>query len=810
MMPSAAPVEPRLSLPGALLQRGLQRGLWSGIVALLCVRPLVPESFERVYFSFLGAIGAAPGPTPATSAALDGLLLLLTLAALLLRGLGRIDWRLCSGLALLAAASGISTAIAGDKRIALNASSNLLITLLTGVALVRLCDSRWMWRMALAALLASGAVSAYQCIIQRTVEFPALLRDWEQNRRPELIRQGFDMSEPSIVNFERRMRAAEAYGHLSHPNVQATCLSVWLLLSAAAALHALRSGALPAGGLLALLAGACGFAMYFTGSTGAILSTLGGAGLLALLALTRIGPRRALLGSTALYVLLIALGLGYALLRDTLPHPSLAFRWYYWSAAGNVLAEQPLIGIGRENFRDAYLRHKRIEATEEVQNPHNLWVSLLVDYGPLGLLGGGACCAWLLGRAFQQAPPRDYVPPRLSRQQTQERPSGAAAAAPASALRDCIVYSVPLAAVLATLHALCARVQLAQPGVLIIWATEFVGLWTLSCAAAGWALHALYERGTALRALHAGSAAALCAVLLHALIDFTLLTAAGGAICVLLAAILCAARVDDEAGADQPAQQPARDPRAPAAGQQAAVSIATFSQQRPRLLWSALAICMLAGHTWLVTIPTVRSDAAFEQLTQTLAGAGPAMRAADALESAARFVAADALNPDAPRVVARTLIELSARSAEDAERRSAALQAARDMLQIAIRRNAGRAQSWRMLGECENRLAEVHRAAGQAESADAAIERATAAWTRTTQLDPTHARTRLDAAKAWHTRAQWSGDAQHLAEAQRELQQALRIDATRGPEEATRLTPRERAEIERLQQPRPPAAGAAN
>ena len=89
-----------------------------------------------------------------------------------------------------------------------------------------------MLHLLLAALLASGVTTAVKCLDQRVYENPQTQEQWEQVYKPELIRQGLDPQDSLFINFERRMRAGEAYGFLGHPNVTASCLLMWLLVAA--------------------------------------------------------------------------------------------------------------------------------------------------------------------------------------------------------------------------------------------------------------------------------------------------------------------------------------------------------------------------------------------------------------------------------------------------------------------------------------------------------------------------------------------------------------------------------------------------
>src|SRR5262249_51185584 len=141
------------------------------ILAILAARPMVPETFERVELSFL-ANTADLGPTPATTVWMDAILLVASALAIVRYGFGgarfRFAW-MATGLLLLAVI--ISTAAAGEKRVAANAGAELCVFAIAGWALVRLMGQGWMSRILLAAAIASAGTNAIKCGLQRAYEF---------------------------------------------------------------------------------------------------------------------------------------------------------------------------------------------------------------------------------------------------------------------------------------------------------------------------------------------------------------------------------------------------------------------------------------------------------------------------------------------------------------------------------------------------------------------------------------------------------------------------------------------------------------
>ena len=91
--------------------------------------------------------------------------------------------------------------------------------------------------------------------------------------------------------------------------------------------------------------------------------------------------------------LLLALAGGCAavlcgLTYDQLPGGnSMLVRWQYWRSTAKMCAEHPLTGVGPGNFVHFYSRYKPGSASETVADPHNFLLSVLSQYGLIGLVG---------------------------------------------------------------------------------------------------------------------------------------------------------------------------------------------------------------------------------------------------------------------------------------------------------------------------------------------------------------------------------------------------------------------------------------
>jgi O-Antigen ligase len=68
---------------------------------------------------------------------------------------------------------------------------------------------------------------------------------------------------------------------------------------------------------------------------------------------------------------------------------SFQYRLFYWTGTTGFLKETPVFGAGPGNFRQLYLRHKVPESSEEIRDPHNLFLDAYSSGGLVSLIGLG-------------------------------------------------------------------------------------------------------------------------------------------------------------------------------------------------------------------------------------------------------------------------------------------------------------------------------------------------------------------------------------------------------------------------------------
>ena len=75
---------------------------------------------------------------------------------------------------------------------------------------------------------------------------------------------------------------------------------------------------------------------------------------------------------------------------------SLRYRLEYWRGTWGVIAEHPWLGVGPGNFRQHYLKYKLPESSEEILDPHNLFLDAWANGGVIGLGGLVAVVAFFV------------------------------------------------------------------------------------------------------------------------------------------------------------------------------------------------------------------------------------------------------------------------------------------------------------------------------------------------------------------------------------------------------------------------------
>ncbi len=305
------------------------------------------------------------------------------------------------GLAVFLAAGILSTFGASDKRVAINHVVMLAAPVFAAILLVQILDSASRVRAVLLVVGALGVVTVYQCAEQFLVSNEITVEQYEKDPEILLGPLGIEPGTFQQFLFEHRLYSRGIRGFFTTSNSAAS----FLLLASFAALALLlqqtpantedrtrlrRRYYAPIAALI-VLAG-----LLLTKSKGGILAFCIAAGLFSvfLLLRRRLAAHRRLawvVGGAVLLAASLAVGgaaVSYGLRHDRLPGGnSMLVRWQYWRASAQMYADHALAGVGPGNFAQNYTRYKPASAPESVSDPHCFPLSVLTQYGPLGLLG---------------------------------------------------------------------------------------------------------------------------------------------------------------------------------------------------------------------------------------------------------------------------------------------------------------------------------------------------------------------------------------------------------------------------------------
>jgi O-antigen ligase/Tfp pilus assembly protein PilF len=318
-------------------------------------------------------------------------------------------WSLCSGtfsyrlagveigLGVLCLAAVVASFAAADKRSALTSATMLLAPPLMALLLVQILDCPSKVKLVLAVIATLGVVSAYECGGQLLSSNKMTIEQYEKDPQSMLEPLGIERGSFQQFMFEHRLYSGGIRGFFTTRNSAGSFAIMALAAAAALFIDKFRHQKSDPAGRKYLLG--CGLAaaaillsLVMTRSKGAIAGLFFAAAAFVVLLLlgSRLRPyRKIILAACTLLVVTGGWGLArYGLSHGRLPGgSSMLVRWQYWHASAKMYADHPLAGVGPGNFTHYYPRYKPAAALESVADPHNFLLSLLTQYGPLGLAG---------------------------------------------------------------------------------------------------------------------------------------------------------------------------------------------------------------------------------------------------------------------------------------------------------------------------------------------------------------------------------------------------------------------------------------
>jgi O-antigen ligase len=291
----------------------------------------------------------------------------------------------------------IAAVSASNKRAAITSSVTLLAPVLMAILLVQLLDSQRKIRLVLVVVAALGIVSAYQCAEQFFVSNKMMIEQYKQAPQTLLEPLGIRAGTFAQMLFEHRLYSRGIRGFFTTSNSAGSFALLASFAAVALFIDKFRSRKSGAPGSRRLLAAGVAVAiviisLFITRSKGAIAASLIAAAMFApyLLVGDWLKTHRKAIFLVCLLLVLAggSLVVSHGVKRGGLPGGnSMLVRWQYWRACVRMYAEHPLAGVGPGNFVFLYPHYKTPSALETVSDPHNFVLSVLAQYGPLGLIG---------------------------------------------------------------------------------------------------------------------------------------------------------------------------------------------------------------------------------------------------------------------------------------------------------------------------------------------------------------------------------------------------------------------------------------
>ena len=320
-----------------------------------------------------------------------------------------IAWSFCSqrfyyrrsgieiGLGIFCVAGIIAGLAATDKRLAITDVVVFVAPLLMALLLVQILESQLKIKLLLIVIAALGVVSAYQCAEQLFISNQMTIEQYQQDPQAILEQLGIEPNTFQEFLFEHRLYSRGIRGFFTTSNSAGSFALMALFAAVALFIDKFKDRKSGSSDPVHLLA--CGTAaavillsLALTWSKGAIVGLIFAAAIFIMFLLFGNwlkAHRKAILITCLLLgitggCIVVWYGVNYSRLPGG---SSMLVRWQYWHASAKMYADHPITGVGGGNFANFYQHYKPAEALESVADPHNFPLSILTQYGPLGLVG---------------------------------------------------------------------------------------------------------------------------------------------------------------------------------------------------------------------------------------------------------------------------------------------------------------------------------------------------------------------------------------------------------------------------------------
>lgn len=301
------------------------------------------------------------------------------------------------GVCVLFIAGMVSSLFASDKRAAISHFITILAVILMGILLVQILDSGRKRKWLLYIVILLGVVSAYWSTEQLLSVNQVTINAYEEDPQAVLGPRGIEPGSFRHMLFERLVYSRDVRGFFTTGNSSGSfLLLVFFAVIAVLSEKAGRLKSKPENRDSVLILGAVALIVLYnfviTRSKGAFVG-FSAATVMFICYLCFYRWLKSHRLAVVVFVVLGSLGFGCAVVFYGLTHGclpggnSMLVRWQYWYASVDMYADHWITGVGPGNFSDFYPHYMAPSAPEMVSDPHNFLLSILTQYGPLGLAG---------------------------------------------------------------------------------------------------------------------------------------------------------------------------------------------------------------------------------------------------------------------------------------------------------------------------------------------------------------------------------------------------------------------------------------
>lgn len=375
----------------------LERAAFLLAIALVISRCLSSEFLRDPNEVMPNGPAIPRGPGAAVSVVMDVLFCIPALLVLFRQSLAGIRWKVGVAPALFlcwAVWAGVSISWAPDRFGAAVGAADLIAA---GALLWAMAQMVHDWsHIRSIGVVCIGLLLSYLAygVVYESMDLPELRSQWTQDvhglRTKALEAHGWKEGSFAARQFEMKVLHGEINGFSTSPNTYAAMLVLLGIVAAGVVIESCRQRQkLPLNIALALMIIPVAWLIWKTQSKAAYVTPI-----LAIIAFTLLAifPRQIhrfrrwiYTAILIVFVLCSAYLVHYGTVHGNLHNDSMNFRWKYWVASSKLFEQHPVLGIGWNGFGDRYLAVRLPSASEEIKDPHDMFVRVFVE---LGLIGG--------------------------------------------------------------------------------------------------------------------------------------------------------------------------------------------------------------------------------------------------------------------------------------------------------------------------------------------------------------------------------------------------------------------------------------